>query len=112
MNKTYSYYILIFIIIIQFSKAKLTILKLNEIKLVIKGTGTQQILYNSFPYDPSEVIVNGTLRESCRKSCYLEDEDNNEVIIRFSSQINTCENMFQELENIIEADYPISMLQE
>ena len=104
MNKTYTYYVLIFIIIIHFSRAKLTLLKLNEIKLVIKGTGTQQILYNLFPYDPSEVIVNGTLRESCRKSCYLEDEDNNEVIIRFSSQINTCENMFQELENIIEAD--------
>ena len=104
MNKTYTYYVLIFIIIIHFSRAKLTLLKLNEIKLVIKGTGTQQILYNLFPYDPSEVIVNGTLRESCRKSCYLENEDKNEVIITFNSQINTCEYMFHDLSNIIEAD--------
>ena len=104
MNKTYSYYVLIFTIIIQFSKANLTLLKLSEIKLVIKGTGTQQILYNSFRYDPSEVIVNGNLKSTCRKSCYLGNEDKNEVIIRFSSQINTCEYMFNGLRNIIEAD--------
>ena len=88
MNKEYSHYILTFIIISHFLNAKLTLLKLSEIKLIIKGSGTQQILDNSFPYDPSEVIVNGNLRESCRKTCYLENEDNNEVVIKFESQIN------------------------
>ena len=104
MDKTYSYYVLFFTIIIQFSKTKLTLLKLSEIKLVIKGKGTQQILYNSFPYNPSEVIVIGNLKSTCIKSCYLENKDNNEVIIKFESQINTCENMFNGLGNIIEAD--------
>ena len=104
MNKANSYYVLTFIIIIQFSKAKLTLLKLSEIKLVIKGRGTQQILYNSFSYDPSEVIVNGNLKSTCRKSCDLENEDKNDVIIKFYSKINTCEYMFHGLRNIIEAD--------
>ena len=93
MNKYYYYYILIFIIILIFSKTQL---KQSEIKLIFKGKGHQQIVYNSFQYSPSEVIVNGELKQSCKKTCDLEKDDNNEVIIKFNTQINTCANMFRD----------------
>ena len=104
MSKSYSYYILIFIVILPPSKAQLNLVKSSEIKLVFKGKGEQQILNNLFQYDPSEVIVNGILKESCKKSCYLEYENKNEVILKFQTQINNCSNMFEDLSNLIEAD--------
>ena len=99
---SYSYSTLIFIIIIHL--LQLNLFNQSEIKLVIKGKGTQHILYDSFPYEPSEIIVNGISKASCKKSCYLENEDKNDIIIKFALQINTCENMFKYLANIIEAD--------
>ena len=99
-----SYYILIFIVIILLSNIQLTSLKPSEIQLIFKGKGEQEILNSLFPYEPSEVIVNGYLKESCKKYCYLELENNNEVIIKFMTQIKTCENMFNGLINLIEAD--------
>ena len=81
MNKSYLYYLLIFIIIELFPISLLN----SEIKLVFKERGDQQILYNSFPYEPSEIIVNGKLKESCKKTCVLEN-DKNEVIIKFQTQ--------------------------
>ena len=85
-------------------KTLLHLYQQSEIKLVFKGKGEQQILNNTFLFDPSEVLVNGNLKESCKKSCYLENDDKNEVIIKFQTQINTCENMFRELNNLIETD--------
>ena len=104
MNKSYSYYILIFIIIPLFSKTQLNLLNQSEIKLVFKGKGEQQILHSSFQYSPSEVKINGNLKETCKKSCYLENENKNEVIINFQIQINTYANMFKDFNNLIEAD--------
>ena len=104
MGILFSYYISIFIFISLFSKTQLNLLKQSEIKLILKGRGDKQVLYSSFQYEPSEVIVNGNLKESCKKSCYLENENKNEVIIKFQTQINTCENMFRDLSNLIETD--------
>ena len=100
MSKSYSYYLLIFIIIELFPETLLN----SEIKLVFKGRGDKQILYSSFQYEPSEVIVNGNIKASCKKTCYLENEDKNEVILKFQTQINSCVNMFNGLNNLIEAD--------
>ena len=86
MNKYYSYYILIFIIISLYLKVNLNILNQSEIKLVFKGRGDKQILHSSFQYEPSEVIVNGNIKASCKKTCYLENEDKNEVILKFQTQ--------------------------
>ena len=100
MSKSYSYYLLIFIIIELFPETLLN----SEIKLVFKGRGDKQILHSSFQYEPSEVIVNGNLKASCKKTCYLENDDKNEVILKFQTQINSCVNMFNGLNNLIEAD--------
>ena len=75
----------------------------SEIHLITQGKGTQNILNNAFEFDPSEVIVNGYLNNSCKKTCYLTDDINN-ITLKFSELINSCEKMFKGLENILEID--------
>ena len=70
---------------------------------IINGTGEQNILYSSFNSEPSKVIVNGIVKESCKKSCIFEYEINN-VTIYFNDYITSCKNMFYNLSNIIEID--------
>ena len=77
----------------------------SEIHLVIKGSGPQNILSDIFIYEPSEVLVNGISQGNTRsKTCTLTGEENN-VTLRFEEQLETCENMFYELENIIKVDF-------
>ena len=75
-----------------------------EISLIINSNGNTDILNNTFKFNPSEVIVNGIPRDSCSKTCYLENDENN-VTIKFSNQINSCENMFSGLDRILEIDF-------
>ena len=75
----------------------------SEIHLIIKGSGTQNILNKTFQYEPFEVIVNGYINSSCKKTCYFTEEINN-ITIKFSNQINSCQQMFLELKNISEID--------
>ena len=75
----------------------------SEIKLIIKGTGQKNILNNSFNYVPSEVKIEGEL-ENCKKICTFKKETNN-VVLFYSNSINTCENMFYLLLDIIEIDF-------
>jgi len=73
----------------------------SVIDLVIRGNGTQNILYPYFNSYPSEVLVNGIKNYSCNKTCYLEKELNN-ITLRFKNEMGYCANMFRELNNIIE----------
>ena len=47
----------------------------SVIYLDIKGKGVQNIINNTFKYNPSEVYVKGNLNSTCTKSCYLGDTD-------------------------------------
>ena len=53
----------------------------SQINLIIKGSGNQNILNNSFQYVPSEVIINGYKNNSCKKICYFTDDLNNILLI-------------------------------
>ena len=75
----------------------------SEINLVIQGLGKINILNEYFYLDPSEVIVNCDLKPECNKNCYLDNELNN-VTIKFDKQLETLENMFKDLDKIIEID--------
>ena len=75
----------------------------SEIKLVVKGNGLQYFLNDTFYLDPSEIIINGIVNTSCKKYCYLEN-DLNYITIRFPILIESGENMFNGLDNIIEID--------
>ena len=77
----------------------------NEVKLVIQGEENQYFINNDYYITPSEVLVNGNIIESCKKQkfCYLDNPLNN-ITIRFDTPIESCENMFKGLANIIEID--------
>ena len=76
----------------------------SEIDLVIKGSGDQNFLSDSFSIQPSSVLINGELREiSYKNTCNLVG-DKNYITIIFDKPIQSSSNMFFELKNIIEVD--------
>ena len=75
----------------------------SEIKIVIKGSGYSNFLYNNFNPAPSEVIINNEIKESYIKG-YIFTENLNNVVIKFNNPIESCEKMFDGLDNIINFD--------
>ena len=76
----------------------------SEITLIINTNGTKNILSSSFNKEPLDVLVNGISKiDSCKKQCELIDDYNNVTLI-FEEQIESCENMFKDLNDIIEID--------
>ena len=73
----------------------------SQIHLVIQGRGTKKLLYNRFNPEPSEVYVNGVIKNDCKKECYLEEDKNNVTLI-FNQQLESCKEMFLQLNDIIE----------
>ena len=75
----------------------------SEINLVINGSNQQSnIISDNFQKDPSEVYINGTL-VSCTKKCFLGFGINN-ITIKFNSSLDSCEMMFQNMDNVLEID--------
>ena len=74
-----------------------------EINLTIKGTGNQNIINSGFYLEPSEILVEGEAKPSCKKSCTFQ-KDINQVTIKFDRLIESCESMFDGLTNIKEID--------
>ena len=76
----------------------------SKIHLVINSKNEQNILSSLFYKDPSDIIVNGiSKKESCNRICYLEQNYNNITLI-FDDDIESCEMMFDGLNNIKEID--------
>ena len=76
----------------------------NEINLIIQGEGRDlNFLNDQFYTEPSEVIVKGNKVNANGKK-YNFDIGLNNVTINFENQIESCENMFNGLTNIIEID--------
>ena len=75
----------------------------STINLIISGTSSQNLLCNDYSFEPSEVIINGAKKESCKKTCSL-DKDINNVTLIFNTQIDSCQKMFSGLTNIKEID--------
>ena len=92
-------FLLIYILLISGFK----LIENSEIKLIIQGEGQLNILNPQFYLDPSEVIVNGISKPSCNKSCEFNKGLNN-VTIKFNVPIESCVNMFNGMNNIIEID--------
>ena len=76
----------------------------GNINLVILGSGNQRILNNLYYLEPSEVIVNGVTRASCKKSCEMNYEENN-VTLYFNKPVNSTQFIFSQLDNIKEIDF-------
>ena len=93
--------LLLFYISITEGKSRNIINFSQEIKLLIKGSGNQNLLYTSFYLQPSKVFVNNINMDSCKMSCELENEENNIRLI-FDDNINSTKSMFYGSDNLIE----------
>ena len=71
----------------------------SEIHLNIEEKWEQMILNVLFHAKPSKVFVNDIFIDSCKKTCQLNGEINNITLI-FDEEIDSCENMFNNLQNI------------
>ena len=61
----------------------------------------------NFTYEPLDVLLNGQSNSNCRdKTCFVENfgKQNVHIILKFESAIESCENMFYKLQDIISAD--------
>ena len=87
----------------------------SEIKLTIKGNGSQPILnintielvdnyYISFNDLPTEIIVNGKTQTTIGKYVYNLNEGNNYIILKWNYSITNCDFMFYNLNYITEVD--------
>ena len=103
MKKFYFLFTFIILNISSFEQERKLFNFISEIDLVINGDGYQQLISKDFAGEPNEVYVNGIFINTCRKDCTLEN-DINYLILKFNSQLTTCEGMFKNLENIIEID--------
>ena len=95
----YSNFLTRFIFIFLFIEA----IGQSEIKLVIQGGGEKTFLNSQFYQEPNEVIVNGISKPSCKKSCEFGN-GLNEVKIKFDNPLESCANMFDSQQSIIEID--------
>ena len=100
-EKSYNNFINIYFLFLTFLILLFISFEQLEINLIIKGKGEQIFINNSFYLNPSIVIINGEIKNSCKKSCVFENDINN-VTIKFNESLNSCENMFDGLSNIIE----------
>ena len=73
----------------------------SEIYLIIDGSGTQSIINSGFSTKPSEIYVKGEKKGENTGTCVLE-EDRNNITLKFQDQIESCEEMFSGLVNLIE----------
>ena len=76
----------------------------SKIDLQIIEKGPQNILSNSFPDEPSDVLVNGiSKKKECFKTCDIE-QNSSIVTLIFEEGIDTCDHMFKDMTNIKEID--------
>ena len=76
----------------------------SEIHLVIKGSGTQEVINQGFTPIPHEIFVNGEKKAEDSRTCELEGEINN-ITLKFNTQLLSCGDMFNSLQNLIEIDF-------
>jgi len=76
----------------------------SEITLIISGKETNQILYNNFKPIPYFLEVNSVTREFNYIINNLSYQNNNKIVMKWNTIINSCENMFNGLSNITQID--------
>ena len=103
-NKVFSLllYLLLLIFFPSLSKEINVLILSNEIIIKIKGTGDQAIL-DSRVQIPSQIYLNNE-SQSDMYTVYNLSKEINEIRIVWDSPINSCNNMFYDFINIIEAD--------
>ena len=96
---------------IYIKKSSLFLIKsnLNEIRLIINGTGDQYIINKDFNPCPDIIKLNGNTTNSGQTNCGiinipLTSSIINTVKIEWNNKLNSLHGLFQNLTNIIEVD--------
>ena len=76
----------------------------SEIHLLINGSGTQNLLNNSFYPQPSEIYVNSIYNNDSYNISYEHEYEIKNVTLIFNETLNSTAIMFYGLDNIIEID--------
>ena len=97
----YNFIIILFIIYIKVFNAY------QEIKIIINGTDTQQILNNEYfnGGEPNQILINGILQNYTDYFIYNLTENNNVITMRWDIKLTSCNYMFEDLKNITEFDF-------
>ena len=75
----------------------------SEIRIIIQGKGTQKILGDRFTGQPNLIKINGESKD-CTKTCKLEEDINN-IVLTFGSQLTSLKYMFYNIQNLKEVDF-------
>ena len=75
----------------------------SKILLTMRGPGEKNILNNNFYCIPDNIIVNDNPSSNIDKVVYLPNPINNITLI-WNSQIDSCINMFKDLEDLLYVD--------
>ena len=75
----------------------------SKISIVIAKSGSQKIIDNSYIPYLLEVEINSTIQNETKNIYDLKMKENI-IIMKFDDNLNTCDNMFNCLDNIIEID--------
>ena len=113
---------ILFYLVLNSSKGELIkLLQFSEINLKISGTGKQQVLYISqnwnwghvsflnnncnFNQLPDQILVNDIIQNYTDKFVYNLISQENNITLRWNSQLTNCCGMFNDLSNIISIDF-------
>ena len=77
---------------------------INEISMIIKGTGNYQNILSGEIYKPDEVIINEEKMELLGFT-YKLDNPENRIIIRYNKSLTTCKNMFYNIKQLLSIDF-------
>ena len=103
---TFLFIILIYFPIYLNLEYKLINLNLvSEIKIIIKGEGNANILFEYFEDKPDIVIINDNNEGIKNKMKYNLKSQNNIIIMKWNNSLKNCSKMFYQLSNIISFDF-------
>ena len=77
----------------------------NEIKIIIDGIGSQNVLNPGYSSRPDEIYVNGN-HDNINEEDIFSNLENGEniIIMKWNNKLTNCDSMFKDLSNIIEID--------
>ena len=98
------YIILLYITRFSYEYKNKNIISLSEITLTIKGSGNQQIIYNSFSYTPNVLYINDEVQIYVGKIVNNLSKEINIIKVKWNEPLQTCNSMFKGLSNITYID--------
>ena len=97
-------YIIIFILLISCLSDSILNEDISEVLLFIEGSGTFQLINAGYNSEPSKVLVDGSHRNDCGRSCSITAGGNHQITVQFNNIITSWDIMFQDIGSIKKID--------